>query len=185
MADSPWAITNWKDTLAPGASRVPTPIASPEAVLPGQAADWDKDFNRWISRNDWVTNPWGHKVISGSSEYWDLGNPEKAAPAPVMPPQVVSNVPTQPVADSALGATHGVQGAGDDVYANLASYARQAAANIPSPQTVASPSGPMPMTVDPAAAQQLSPEVLAAATRRIYELMQDPTSGWVGGVQPG
>ena len=191
MADSPWAITNYKDVLAPGASRTPTVIASPEAALPGQVADWDKDYNRWISRNDWVTNPWGHKVISGSSEYWDLGNPDKVAPAPVMPPQVVSNTPTQPLADSALGATHGVQGAGEDVYASLANYARQQAATPPNPQTVAVPGypggtvGPVGAVGGMPGAQQLTPAQLQEAVRRIYALMQDPTSGALGGVTGG
>lgn len=85
---------DWKDTLIAGASRVPTVIAGPEGALAGQVADWDKDYNRWISRNDWVLNPWGQKVISGSSEYWDAGNP---AAQNVMTPDAGPGFnPTQP-----------------------------------------------------------------------------------------
>jgi len=54
---------DWKDTLLPGASRVPLPWDG--SLAPGWVLD---TFGTPTERNDWVMGPQGIPVISGSNE---------------------------------------------------------------------------------------------------------------------
>jgi hypothetical protein len=73
----------WKDTLLPGASRVPVPVGTP-----GSGPDY---YRSPTGRMDFVMGPNGTPVISGSSE--QQGGPMVPSPGfdPVDPGQYGSN----------------------------------------------------------------------------------------------
>jgi hypothetical protein len=73
----------WKDTLLPGASRVPVPVGTP-----GSVADY---YGQPVGRMDFVMGPNGFPVISGSSE--QQGGPMVSSPGfePVDPGQYGAN----------------------------------------------------------------------------------------------
>jgi hypothetical protein len=65
----------WKDTLLPGASRVPVPVGTP-----GSVADY---YGQPVGRMDFVMGPNGLPVISGSSEAQPGAGPlAMAGPSP-------------------------------------------------------------------------------------------------------
>jgi hypothetical protein len=73
----------WKDTLLPGASRVPVPVGTP-----GSVADF---FGTPTGRMDFVMGPGGVPVISGSSEAQGGGGGPSPGFDPVDPGQYGSN----------------------------------------------------------------------------------------------
>jgi hypothetical protein len=104
----------WKDTLLPGASRVPVPVGTP-----GSVADY---YGTPTGRMDFVMGPGGVPVISGSSE--QQGGPMTPSPGfmPVDPGQYGSN-PFFSGRASLAGAVSAPQGA-------LGTYGKTSAAEL-------------------------------------------------------